>query len=327
MTREKIEMELLTYRPGDRGFPLPENEKTLPTITAEHFLDVPMDGVTPGRNILEGLCFDRNGNLYFCCSPLGQIYFVNRKTRELSLFKEWKDTTIAAIKIHKNGDLYVAITVSPKGSVVVVVSPDGKIKETLPMPEGHRMDDLVFDDNGGFYLSDISGTLANRSAGIYYMEPDHRTIHAVVKDGMIATNGIALTRDKAHLWVTEYDTSTLHWLELSGDRMSLAPIHNYQPYHFTGVGGPDSITIDEDGNLYVSMTGQGRFLIFNENGYPIGNILIPGREEGHMLKSTHIVVDPFEPVAYMCSADLKTGRSALFRAGVYAKSFRSYQFQ
>lgn len=40
---------------------------------------------------------------------------------------------------------------------------------------------------------------------------------------------------------------------------------------------------DSDGNLYVAMYGQGRVLVFNKNGIPIGQILLLGRDEGHNL--------------------------------------------
>lgn len=320
-------MESLSYRKEDHYFPIPENEKKLPTIAAEHFLDVPMDDVQPGNNILEGLCFDRAGNLYFCNTPMGRLYFVDMKTKKLVLFKQLDGMAPSAIKIHKNGDLYVTIAAGTEGSHVLVISPDGEIKEKILMPEGHYIDDMVFDSKGGFYLSDLGGSLADKTAGIFYMEPDHKTLHTVVRNGMIATNGIALTPDEKHLWVTEYGTGLLHWFGLTDDGLSVSPFYSYQPYHFTGLEGPDSICIDEDGNLNVSMCGQGRFLIFNKNSIPIGDIMIPGREEGHMLKSTHIAIAPGTNTAYMCTADLETGKSALFRAGVYAKNFWSYQFQ
>jgi lactonase len=34
---------------------------------------------------------------------------------------------------------------------------------------------------------------------------------------------------------------------------------------------------DADGNVYVAMYHQGRILAFNPYGFPIGQILLPGR--------------------------------------------------
>jgi lactonase len=49
---------------------------------------------------------------------------------------------------------------------------------------------------------------------------------------------------------------------------------------------------DADGNLYVAMYGQGRVLVFNGKGIPIGHILLPGRDSGHNLHSTNLAIKP-----------------------------------
>ena len=80
--------------------------------------------------------------------------------------------------------------------------------------------------------------------------------------------------------------------------MTIAPFGATIPYYFTGHEGPDSVCIDSDDNLYVAMYGQGRVLVFNKRGYPIGQILMPGRDEGKMLRSTH---PQFIPEQINCS--------------------------
>ena len=50
--------------------------------------------------------------------------------------------------------------------------------------------------------------------------------------------------------------------------------------------------MDSDGNVYVAMYGQGRILVFNRNGIPIGQVLLPGRENGHKLESTSMALSP-----------------------------------
>ena len=54
-------MNKLSYRPGDRYIPIPPSEKDLSTITADFFVQVhDVKGLHA-----EGLCFDREGNLYY----------------------------------------------------------------------------------------------------------------------------------------------------------------------------------------------------------------------------------------------------------------------
>jgi lactonase len=47
---------------------------------------------------------------------------------------------------------------------------------------------------------------------------------------------------------------------------------------------------DSDGNLYVAMYGQGRVLVFNKNGIPMGQVLLPGRDENCPLESPRVSV-------------------------------------
>ena len=60
------------------------------------------------------------------------------------------------------------------------------------------------------------------------------------------------------------------------------------------------------------MYGQGRVLVFNKRGYPIGQILIPGRDEGHMLRSTHPQFIPGTNQLIICSNDIEMGGGSMF---------------
>ncbi len=311
---------------GDRYFPIPENEKNIPAIWAEHVLDIPVN--PDGINILEGLCFDREGNLFICNTPQSRIWKLNPKTNELSVFVDLPDHMMpSAVKIHKDGRIFATMAGSDEGCLVAILSPKGELQEKIITGTGKMIDDMVFDDQGGFYFTDLAGTKADRSAGVFYVEPDYKTVHPVINDGMIATNGIVLDPSGRNLWVTEYGTALLHRFTLAEDRHTIEPAFSYTAYHFTGLEGPDSMHIDEDGNLYIAICGQARFMVFNANGFPIGQILLPGRKKGEMEKSTHLAIRPGTNEAYMCSADLKRNVCSIFRARVFAKAYRSYQFQ
>jgi len=317
-------MKQLNYRENDRFFPIPENEKDLPAVWAEHFIDIPVN--PEGINILEGLCFDRNGDLFICNTPQSKIYKLNVKTKELSLFASLPDHMMpSAVKIHKDGRIFATMAGSDKGCLVAILSEKGELLEEIVTGTGKMIDDMVFDEKGGFYFTDLAGTFNDKSAGIFYVEPDLKSIHPVFESGMIATNGIVLNRKE--LWFSEYGGGKLYHVTLAEDGHTIEPASSYVAYHFTGLEGPDSMTMDEDENLYVALCGQARFLVFNRNGFPIGQILLPGREKGEMAKSTHLAIDPFSNTAYMCAADLHKNRCAIFTAKVYARSYRFYQFQ
>jgi lactonase len=192
----------------------------------------------------------------------------------------------------------------------------------VPATAGYMPNDLVFDARGGLYFSDFRGISTEPRGGAYYVAPDFKTITPVLPNLAMA-NGIALSPDGQQLWITEFSRNLLHRVELT-DATTITPIGTAIPYHFTGPA-PDSMRVDNDGNLYVAVYGQGRVLVFNKNGIPIGQVLLPGRDEGHNLWSTSMAIRPETNYLYIVTSDGNGGQGAtIFRAKVFAKALPLY---
>ena len=85
---------------------------------------------------------------------------------------------------------------------------------------------------------------------------------------------------------------------------------------------------DSDGNLYVAMYSQGRLLAFNKNGIPIGQVLLPGRDDGHNLQSTSMAIKPGTNDLFIVTSDGNGGQGAtIFHAKVFAKALPLYSHQ
>ena len=135
-------------------------------------------------------------------------------------------------------------------------------------------------------------------------------------------NGVALGPGK-ELWATEFSRNLLHRVELP-DATAATPFGTAVAHHFTGPA-PDSMRADADGNLYVAIYGQGRVLAFNRNGIPIGQVLLPGRKEGHNLRSTSMAIRPGTDDLYIVTNDAAGGRGAtIFHAKAFARALRLY---
>lgn len=111
-------------------------------------------------------------------------------------------------------------------------------------------------------------------------------------------NGVALSPDGKRLWATEFGRNLLHRVDLEAPT-EIAPIGTAIPYHFIGAA-PDSMRTD---SVCVAMYGQGRVLVFNRNGIPIGQVLLPGRDEGHNLESTSMALKPGTSDLYIVTND------------------------
>lgn len=306
--REVSSESTLSYTSATRGLaPIPVSERDLPTATAEPYFKVSDDPLA-----LEGPAYDRRGNLLFVDIYGGRVL---RLSPDCTLTTVYTDSTLrpAGIAIHKDGRIFVAGVGDFTVGRVVALNPDGSNPQTIvPASAGYVPDDLVFDAKGGFYFTDFKGTATIPAGGVHYVSPDFKTITPIFPD-MCAANGVALSEDGKVLWATEFAAGRLHRAELN-DEGRIGRSGSSVPYHFVG-RAPDSMRTDADGNAYVAMTHQGRVLAFSPYGIPIGQILLPGREENHFLRSTSLAFVPGSRDLVIVARDLLGGRGAMiFRA-------------
>ncbi|QOL14206.1 SMP-30/gluconolactonase/LRE family protein [Dickeya dianthicola] len=302
----------LVYDAHTRGpVPIPPAEQTLQTVNATPWFKVADQGL-----ILEGAIFDAHGNLLFC-DVTGRRVLRLSPDRKLSTLITLEGLRPGGLALHKDGRLFIAaIDLDAGRGAIFALSPDGSDVKNIIAPEaGYLPNDLVFDSKGGFYFTDFKGTATEPKGGVYYVTPDFATIRPVLPNLSMA-NGLALSPDGKTLWASEFGRNLLHRVELT-DPTTIAPIGSAIPYRFTGPA-PDSMRVDSDGNVYVAIYGQGRSMVFNRNGIPIGQILLPGRDNGRNLHSTSLAIRPGTHDLYAVSSDGPEGRqAAIFHARVF----------
>ncbi|POA82320.1 SMP-30/gluconolactonase/LRE family protein [Pseudomonas sp. FW305-E2] len=315
-------MPTLSYPPsGKQLYEVPFAERQLPAITAKRWLKV-----SDSEMQTESPAFDREGNLLFVEVFGGQVLKVDKQKR-LSVLVPRNARGSAGLAIHKDGQLYVAgLGSSQESGSITAYYPNGDLaRSIIDVDKNFVVDDLVFDSAGGFYFTDFKGTPTQPTGGVYYSFADGKTVVPILRN-MALPNGIALSPDEKTLWVTEFATGLLHRVELS-DPQTVVPFGEAVVYRFNGPS-PDSMRVDADGNLYVAMYTQGRVLVLNQNANPIGQILIPGREEGHYLRTTSLAIKPGTNELFLIANDGdKGGGAAIFHAKGFAKSLSLYSHQ
>jgi lactonase len=203
------------------------------------------------------------------------------------------------------------------GSVVAFSPNDAGRSEIISRSSAFLPDDLVFDAAGGCYFTDLKGTSTQPTGGVYYTSPAGKV--SLILPNLAAANGIALSPDGKTLWVSEYSRNVLHRIALS-DATTIAPLGAAIAYYFTGPA-PDGVRVDSEGNVYVALYQQGRVLVFNAQGLPIGQILVPGRDEGRYLLSTSVAMKPGTNEIYLLATDGDGTRGAkVFRASGFARA-------
>lgn len=276
----------LAYDAQTQGpVPIPPSERTLQTVVAEPWFKVSSEG-----HVLEGAIFDSNGNLIFC-DVTGHRILRLTPARKVSVVTTQDALLPGGLAFARDGRLFIAaLDLARNEGAIVAAEPDGTGMQTIIAPHtGYMPNDIVFDGKRGFYFSDFRGSSTESRGGIYYVSPDDSAIKPVLPNLAMA-NGVALSPDGKDLWATEFSRNLLHRITLA-DATTIAPISSAIPYHFTGPA-PDSMRVDADGNVYVAIYGEGRVMVFNRNGIPIGQVLLLGRERGHNLLSTSMAISP-----------------------------------
>lgn len=317
----------LSYQDSTRCLaPIPFSERDLPTAIAEPYFKVGDSTVA-----LEGPAFDRQGNLLFVDIYGGRVLRLSPSRQLTTLYTE-SDLHPAGIAIHRDGRIFVAC-VGPinavgqfdAGSVIVLDAQGRKLETVVPPQAGHVVDDIVFDREGGFYFTDFRGTSTEATGGLFYVTPDHREIRPVLSH-MCAANGVALSPDDKVVWATEYCANRLHRIELAAPGVRARGGVSV-PYTFAG-RAPDSMRTDSAGNAYVALNWQARVLVLSPFGVPIGQILLPGREQDMFLKSTSLALVPGSRDLVIVARDVvHDGGAVVFTARGVAPGFAMFSHQ
>lgn len=281
---------------------VPFNEKNIPFKLAEKFIEV-----SDGFLQLEGLTFDAEGNLWFCDVFQGGIYIVPKDEKKAHLVCTLEGRNPSAVKAGPDGRLYICCLGDMKktGGVVALNTKTLDLEEIIPISSGYVVDDMCFDGDG-FFFTHFTGHIGDLSGGIYRADIEGKRVRPFLLN-LNTPNGLAISGDKDGLWISEMGENRLLFVELGPDRVSVPPYGSMVPYKFTGRNGPDSVTVSQDGTLYVAMYNQGRVMAFNKMGLPIGQILLPGSWDGHYLRSTHPKETPDGKKILITANDFQNG--------------------
>lgn len=290
-------------------------EEGLNNIMAEYYLEVFSE-----PHILEGASFDRHGELIFTNPSGGRLLKMTSEQKIITLHT-FDAEGPAGSAIHKDGRIFLALMDNDQTQGrIIALSPDGRNQEDIiSVEERYIPNDLVFDDNGGFYFTDFRGTATEPVGGVYHVSANYQVITPVLR-GISLANGVALSPDGMTLWVTEYGRNQLYQLNFSS-QSEHQPVSSAITYRFTGPS-PDSMRTDSQGNVYVSMMHHGRVLIFSPNGVPVSQILLPDRERGRNLEVASLALRSETNEIIIVSGD--TEGASLFLAKGLSSGNRLY---
>jgi gluconolactonase len=177
------------------------------------------------------------------------------------------------------------------------LDPNAQITVLADSYQGKKLNspnDLVYKSDGSLYFTDppyglptqgdddptkelkVNGVyrIPNASAQKPGAPPDRDALQLVIGD-LGRPNGIAFSPDEKYLYIAE--SGVKQWLRyrVLPDGSVADGMVFFDASKEPGVGGPDGIKVDKEGNLYGS--GPGGLWIFSPDGKHLGTIAIPER--------------------------------------------------
>ncbi len=223
-----------------------------------------------GFAFTEGPTCDRAGNIFFVDQP-------NDRIMEWSV--EGKLSTFLQPSGYANGMMFDAkgnlIACADEHNQLWAIAPDKTVTVLVTNFSGKYLNgpnDVWVTPNGGMYLSDPfyrrkwwdHTMMALTSEEVFYLSPDKKTL-AQVTDDLKKPNGITGTPDGKKLFVSDIRAGQTwtYAIQPDGSLTNKTLFCNL---------GSDGMTIDDEGNLYL--TGKG-VTVFGPTGKQIDHIDVP----------------------------------------------------
>jgi len=232
--------------------------------------DANVEKLSSAFSFTEGPASDPKGNVYFTDQPNDKIYIWST---------DGKLTTFLTGCERSNGTYFDAdgvtlLACADLHNRIIAIVPDGKITVVVEKYKGKKLNgpnDLWRHPNGGLYITDpyyhrdwwADPNKEQDGQHVYYLAPDRKELIRVTDD-LVAPNGIIGTPDGKLLYVADIGASKTYVYTINAD----GTLSNKKLFCDMG---SDGMTIDNEGNVYL--TGNG-VTVFNPAGEKIEHINI-----------------------------------------------------
>ncbi len=166
------------------------------------------------------------------------------------------DTVVAAVRPRRAGGAVIAVE---RG--FALEDADGTITAMDPLwtSADVRMNDGGCDPDGRFYCGSMRYDTAEGGGAIHRLDPDGST--TVVIEGVTISNGLEWSPDGALAYYVDSPTGRVDVFDYDGER----GLSGRRPF-VEVTGGPDGLTVDADGGVWVALYAGGAVQRFTPDG-------------------------------------------------------------
>ena len=220
----------------------------------------------PTDSFIEGPSFDASGNLYIVDIPFGRIFKITPAAK-WSLAVEY-DGWPNGLKIGHNGRILVADYMHG----IMEFDPEaGSMKPVLTSRNSESFrgcNDLHIASNGDIYFTDQGQTGLHDPTGKVYRLSASGRLDCLIDTG-VSPNGLVLDPAEATLFVAMTRDNAVWRMPFMKDG-SVSKVGRF--CSLFGPSGPDGMTMDKAGRLFVAHASLGHVFVFAPNGEVIARI-------------------------------------------------------
>ena len=226
------------------------------------------------RQNSEGPHWDpRTGLLYFVAIPEGEVHRLNPETGAHKIYSLGRPCG-AVVTTNTPGKLLVALM---DGLFFLDEETEGLT--AIAQPEAHlpgnRFNDAKCDNSGRLYAGTMSHDENLKKLGSLYRLDTDGSIHTM-ETGVSVSNGLDFSPDNRTMYYIDSPTGTVDAFDYDAatgaltNRRTVARIPD-------GMGVPDGMTVDSNGELWVALWGGWCVMHFAPDGKEISRIEVPAR--------------------------------------------------
>src|SRR5665213_3783926 len=217
-------------------------------------------------SFVEGPSFDADGNLYIVDIPFGRIFKItpNAKWSLVVEYEGWPN----GLKIGRDGRILVADYMH---GIMELDAKAGRMQPVLTSRNSESFrgcNDLHIASNGDIYFTDQGQTGLHDPTGKVYRLAASGRLDCLIDTG-ISPNGLVLDPAESVLFVAMTRDNAVWRLPFMKDR-SVSKVGRF--CSMFGPSGPDGITMDKAGRLFVAHASLGHVFVFAPNGELIARI-------------------------------------------------------
>src|SRR3954471_15659109 len=227
------------------------------------------DANRPGQStdcFIEGPSFAADGNLYIVDIPFGRVFRI-APDGAWSLVVEY-DGWPNGLKIHSDGRILVA---DYRHGIMQLDASAGRMQPLLTARNSESFkgcNDLHIASNGDIYFTDQGQTGLHDPTGRVYRLTAGGKLDCLIDTG-ISPNGLVLDPAEAVLFVAMTRDNAVWRMPFMKDG-SVSKVGRF--CSMFGPSGPDGMTMDKAGRLFVAHASLGHVFVFAPNGECIARI-------------------------------------------------------